>query len=842
MFGSRVTNSSCSEILRELLLPLISEVEGTVLVVDGLDLCARDEYLDALVCFASILEKTSAKVVICGRDELDIKSRLPGSIRLEVTAARNKDDIAVYVKHHVEKRSMYDGPISNNPNTVTQIIETLINKANGMFLWARLQIDVLWDTCRTDAEIVVALRGLPKDLDETYEKCLERLRRKQEPYALRVLRYVYEAKNPLTVDALGEALATDPLSGELQSKQIPPSRFIIECGANLVIFDEVERFLVPAHHSVRRFLNSSRAEVLEKLKFHIWDDAELKLGAMCITHLCWHMELALREENRTHHELELTTLQMPSFSQMSRWARPSKALAYVQRPSLIWRKPASNPKTNDQPVLIQRLVERPNNSKPVAPFEQYARFNWLTLSRSVSGDYMLWNNFWRLALRCSDDSQIYPWNEGRIAGNADIVWWAIDNSHVPLFDTAMERSTMLDGTSRPDFTLPLAYHEGLLPLYLAAKRGSLDMFTRVARHSDLDAKDRSTGRTALHYAAEQGHSEIVKFLLQADSGSVLVRGHDGHSVLSLAVKAQSFETIKVIEAIWGRQVWQQHIIDEVLDALLMGERNLEFANHVLLKVASVHDHSYSKILTWVVKHDLASLVPGVVKAGVPLDTPISSKGISSRELYSDEPEIICAAVFFALEASTPDLATALTINGDGRSVYSFHNNQTWEPFHLALGRGWASLASLLLDSHLEQTPRPKLKLRISMTNPCVRWLGVVLTYGSMIGFNIASSSQDALVGQCYPNVLHVVKVRGADNDIHELEVELCLDELFGFHLMIGTPEADFTAWRKRPTPSNRSQADLQRIGTLVKILYNGTVKEFRDSLNPYNTHHVQLID
>ncbi|THY82077.1 ankyrin, partial [Aureobasidium pullulans] len=833
MFGSRVTNPSCSEILRDLLLPLISEVEGTVLVVDGLDLCARDEYLDAIVCFANILEKTSAKVVICGRDELDIKSRLPGSIRLEVTAARNKGDIAVYVKHHVEKRSMYDGPISNNPNTVTQIIETLINKANGMyvtpwprstfqhtlltikfrFLWARLQIDVLWDTCRTDAEIVVALRGLPKDLDETYEKCLERLRRKQEPYALRVLRYVYEAKNPLTVDALGEALATDPLSGELQSKQIPPSRFIIECGANLVIFDEVERFLVPAHHSVRRFLNSSRAEVLEKLKFHVWDDAELKLGAMCITHLCWHMELALREENRTHHELELTTLQMPSFSQMSRWVRPSKALAYVQRPSLIWRKPASNPKTNDQPVLIQRLVERPNNSKPVAPFEQYAKFNWLTLSRSVSGDYMLWNNFWRLALRCSDDSQIYPWNEGRIAGNADIVWWAIDNSHVPLFDTAMERSTMLDGTSRPDFTLPLAYHEGLLPLYLAAKRGSLDMFTRVARHSDLDAKDRSTGRTALHYAAEQGHSEMVKFILQANSSSVpLCDYYDIHSALIFALKAQSLETVKVIEAICGRQVWQEPTMGRVLDTLLIGERNLELANHVLLKVISVRGHS--KLLTCIVKHELASLVPGVVKAGVPLDTPISSNGISSRELYSDEPEVICEAVFFALEASTPDLAFALVVNGAGRSVHSFQNNQSWEPFHLALGRGWVSLASSLLGSHLETTPRLKHRFRISMTNPYVRWLGVVLAHGSIDGFNIASSSQGALVGQCYPNLLHVVKVRGADNDIYALEVELSLARYYGFDLMIGTSEADFTAWRKRPTPSDRSLTDLQNSGTL----------------------------
>ncbi|THY19635.1 ankyrin [Aureobasidium pullulans] len=803
MFGSRVSNPSCSEVLRELLLPLISEVAGTVLVVDGLDLCARDEYLGALACFASILELTSAKVIICGRDELDIKSRLPGSTRLEVSAARNQDDIAVYVKHHVEKRSIYDGPISNNSNTVTQIIKTLINKANGMFLWARLQIDVLWDTCRTDAEIVVALRGLPKDLDETYEKCLERLRRKQEP------------------------------------------------------------FLVPAHHSVRRFLNSSRAEVLEKLKFHVWDDAELKLGAMCITHLCWHMELALREENRTHHELELTTLQMPSFSQMSRWARPSNALAYVQRPSLIWRKPSSFPKMNDKPVLIQRLVERPNDSKPVTAFKQYARFNWLTLSRSVSGDSMLWNKFWKLAFMCnSDDSQICPWNQGRIARNADIVWWAVDNSHVPLYDIAMERSTMLDGASRPDFTLPLAYHEGLLPLHLAAKRGSLDMFTRVARHCDIAAKAPSTGRTALHYAAEQGHSEIVKFLLQADSGSVLVRGHDGHSVLSLAVKAQSFETIKVIEAIWGRQVWRQHIIDEVLDALLIGKRNLDFANHVLLKVIPVHGHS--KLLTCVVKHDLASLVPDVVNAGVPLDTPISSNGISSREVYSDEPQITCAAIFFALEASTPDLATALIMNGAGRSVYSFHNNQTWEPFHLALGRGWASLASLLLDSHLEQTqwrdnaekpytwipletmrtlvPRcvDILRFRISITNPCVSWLGVVLTCGSIIGFNTTSSSQDALVGQCYPNVLHVVKLRGADNDIYALEVELSAHRFLGFDLMIGTSEADFTAWRKRPIPSDRSLTDLQHSGRLVRISYEGTVENFGYSPKPYNMHHIRL--
>ncbi|THY48561.1 ankyrin [Aureobasidium pullulans] len=777
MFGSRVSDPSCSEVLRELLLPLISEAAGTVLVVDGLDLCARDEYLVALACFASILELTSAKVVICGRDELDIKSRLPGSTRLEVSAARNQDDIAVYVKHHVEKRSIYDGPISNNSNTVTQIIETLINKANGMFLWARLQIDVLWDTCRTDAEIFVALKELPKNLDETYEKCLERLRRKQEP----------------------------------------------------------------------RFLESSRAGVLKQLEFHAWEDSELKLGEMCILHLCWHMNVAIEREDQTSHKIEATTLLFPAISQMSNWIRPQGTIAYLQRPSLMWTKKT---KFSHSPVVIKRLVTKPSRTAAARSFQQYARSNWLTLSYSTSSDSVLWKQFWPLVLEHPNDPQICPWNRDRMVAVVDIIWWAIDHSHVALFDIAVLRSSILNTESRPDFDIPLARYEKLRPLHLAAKQGSLEIFIRLLNLCSIDESHPVNGWTALHYAAEQGHSEIVKLLLQATSASVrvMLRGNDGHSALSLAVKAQSHETIKVIEALCGHLVWQAEVIDGVLNALLIGERRLEFANHVLLRVTSVRGYSHSKLLTWIVKHGLASLVPGVVKAGVPLDTPINSKGISSRELYSDEPEIVCAAVFFALEASTSDLATALIMNGAGRSVHSIYNHQIWKPFHLAMSRGWASLASSLLDSgDFTRTLTPRyvrtIRFRISVTNPCVRWLSVVCPiYGSIDGFTIASSSQDALVGQCYPNVLHVVKVRGADNDIHELEVELCLDELFGFHLMIGTPEADFTAWRKRPTPSNRSQADLQRIGTLVKILHNGTVKEFRDSPSPYNTHHVQLID
>lgn len=140
------------------------------------------------------------------------------------------------------------------------------------FLWARLQIDVLWDICTTDDQIDLVLSDLPKDLDETYERCLQRIEGNQQQYSLRILRYVCEATSPLTIDALGEALATDLDTGELDYSHIPRHTAILRYGANLIVFDEVERFVLPAHHSVRKFLQSSRAPISEaRVSNAIWE-------------------------------------------------------------------------------------------------------------------------------------------------------------------------------------------------------------------------------------------------------------------------------------------------------------------------------------------------------------------------------------------------------------------------------------------------------------------------------------------------------------------------------------------------------------------------------------------
>ena len=73
----------------------------------------------------------------------------------------------------------------------------------------------------------------------------------------------------------------------------------------------------------------------------------------------------------------------------------------------------------------------------------------------------------------------------------------------------------------------------------AAKFGQFDTITELLHDPSLslDAAETGTGRTALHYAAENGHSDIVTILLEHGADSNLVDS-DGRTPISLATKAR----------------------------------------------------------------------------------------------------------------------------------------------------------------------------------------------------------------------------------------------------------------------------------------------------------------
>ena len=84
----------------------------------------------------------------------------------------------------------------------------------------------------------------------------------------------------------------------------------------------------------------------------------------------------------------------------------------------------------------------------------------------------------------------------------------------------------------------LQYGAGNDHLRLAAKFGQLGIINRLLVNSslDLNAAETDTGRTALHYAAENGHSNIVALLLAHGADSSLVDS-DRRTPIFLATKA-----------------------------------------------------------------------------------------------------------------------------------------------------------------------------------------------------------------------------------------------------------------------------------------------------------------
>lgn len=577
---------------------------------------------------------------------------------------------------------------------------------------------------------------MPKDLDETYERCLQRVQEKQQQYSLRVLRYVYEAKSPLTIDALSEALAIDPETGELGGyKQKPAHTAILRSGANLIVFDEVERLVTPAHHSVRRFLDSSKAEVLKSLNLSIWYDAELDLGEMCIVHLLWHTSGPTAEYIKNSAEnAETTQLRLPAISQMSNWIKPSNHK--MSRLMTSWlverRKSAPSTKARRQTPIILTLPANQKTLKSYGAFHSYARSNWISLSRGLTTTSTTWPRFEGLVRldfmdsrnehKCGD-SQMFPWKSDTPSPlSSKILGWAICNEHLPLLELGM--------ILQEDLTTPLDDYEGLHPMCLAAKRGCIDVFRRVHGRKSAwpEATCTKSRRTPLHYAAEQGHSEIADLLLRSNqvwnTEAVMRRDNKSRTSFELAIQSGSFATIEVIDSRCDPSVWSH--TGDILHALTIGKAPPGVVKYVVEKLEDNLDaRRDAVILTWVINNNASSLVASLVNAGVSLDVGLDATHIDQAD--QDMWQTNRPALFFALEAPTPDLAFAFLHNGADSAVYHRFGKLKIDPIDLALSRGWTSLAAGLCSgaTSLLNNLHEKIEVTVQVESASVRWLSIL---------------------------------------------------------------------------------------------------------------------
>ncbi|KAF8477492.1 hypothetical protein BDZ91DRAFT_844127 [Kalaharituber pfeilii] len=228
------------------------------LVIDAFDECNQDDRIEILKGITRLFQTCSANLKLCvmSRPEKDIERAFisSGFSTMKIDSMMVDQDISSFVRHGLRARPHEHCTL--NDEICNEIEHALLSRANGMFLWAKCQLDELFEQ-PSIADIRVALQSLPSDIDATYRCSLDRIL-KQTPamrtLAAWALTWVIAARRPLSLAEFAQAVATNPNEFvslvEVKAKYLPQTVVDSCCGLVTVEQDIVR----PIHYTVQEFL------------------------------------------------------------------------------------------------------------------------------------------------------------------------------------------------------------------------------------------------------------------------------------------------------------------------------------------------------------------------------------------------------------------------------------------------------------------------------------------------------------------------------------------------------------------------------------------------------------
>ncbi|KAF5340755.1 hypothetical protein D9611_007499 [Ephemerocybe angulata] len=195
---------SCSEAVKALkgILGLFSDA---FIVIDGLDE-VDDGTKDGLLRVVTSLQ---AHVLITCRP-LDLFKRRHTPHALHIPIQAQTGDIEIYVTERIKESTVLANILSENPTIAARFSTLVKEKSQGMFLLARLQVELVLERCTTVGSLLKALDALPSGVADMYRATMERISAQSEEavsVAHRTFIWLLHACDGLTIKALQHALA-----------------------------------------------------------------------------------------------------------------------------------------------------------------------------------------------------------------------------------------------------------------------------------------------------------------------------------------------------------------------------------------------------------------------------------------------------------------------------------------------------------------------------------------------------------------------------------------------------------------------------------------------------------
>ncbi|PTB65133.1 hypothetical protein BBK36DRAFT_1169900 [Trichoderma citrinoviride] len=537
-----------------ILLHSVSKLFSRVFViVDALDECRADgcrtKLLDAIFNL-QVTERTN--IFLTARFIPDILNIFKESATLEIRA--QDEDVQQFITNQITKLPSFvlsDADLQNE-------IKTIIAKAvDGMFLLAALHMDAL---CQepTVGHIELALKSLPRGLDEMYTRAMIRVKSQgvgAQDLAMKILAWVIHARRALSLAELQHAVAVEPGKPELNCKFIPSSDVIRTICAGLITIDNESNAVRLVHHTTQEYFEKAR---------EMWSlNDQSIIATACIAYLslstfesgCCPTDAAYASRLQ-ENPLYMYAARHWGHHICESWAGYDGAMEFLQCNAKM--EAASQALMVDWPFTMPSYTNSQSFPTDMTGLHLAAYFGLEGAVKALlaSHDPDAHNSYERTPLSYAAES-----------GHTAVAQLLLDTRRVDvnsmdcLGEAPLHRATYDGHEAVVKLLLRqtgiIADHEGKYegrtPLSFAAGEGHeavVELLLAKGEGLDVNSQD-SRGQTAIMLAAKNGHEAVVRLLRAAEGINVNSEDCDGHTACMLAAEKGHTAVVRVLLEVDG---------------------------------------------------------------------------------------------------------------------------------------------------------------------------------------------------------------------------------------------------------------------------------------------------